>query len=121
MEKILFNGAGVNTNKTDVGNYRIVSYFLNNKGQQCFIEISHFEEKEVLYGTIRQAFKFEGKLKKHYFKSFNDMYNIKFLLTKENVLETVNRIFKCNFDEMEVIKRDDIRWNGICKPMTYIS
>lgn len=113
MKKILFDGVGVDTNKTDVGNYRIVSYFNNKKSQQCFVEISHIEENGILYGTIRQAYRREGESKKYCFRSFNDMYNIKFLLTKENVINMLNSIFKCNFDEMEVITRKDNRWCGI--------
>ncbi len=102
MREILFDGMGMNTDKTDIGNYRIMSYFINHKGQQCFVEISHFEENKILYGTIRQAYRFEGELEKHYFKSFDDMYSTKFLFTKENVIKKVNNIFKCNFDEMKV-------------------
>jgi hypothetical protein len=116
MNKILFNGLGMDTNKTDVGNYRIVSWFNNKQGLQCFIEISHIEENNTLYGTIRQAYKIDGEFKKHCYRRFDQMYDTKFLLTKENVINMVNHLFGSKFDSMETITRGDKRWSGILKP-----
>jgi|GEM_PF-5522415 len=106
MKKIIFDGMGVKTDKTDVGNYRIMSHFINNKNEQCFVEIAHFRKNDELYAMIRQAYKDIGETRKHYFKTFDDMYNIDFLYTKENVLKSINSIFQCNFDDLEVVHYD---------------
>jgi len=112
MKKIYFNGLGMATNKTDVGNYRVASCFKNNKDQLCFLEVSHIDKDGVLYGYIQQAYRIEGQREYHCYRTFNDMYNSTFLFTKENIIRYVNFLFECNFTEMETISRSDERWVG---------
>ncbi len=112
---LLFVGMGMTYDtKTDIGNYRIRTEFLNKKGRQFFVEFGTAVDHE--YTRCDFSIDREGK--------GGDVYNYAGLekaaktehsicrYTPENILALVNKTFDCNFAEI-FIDNYDLSCDGV--------
>ena len=113
MKKILlFEGAGMNINEegSDIGNYRIRTSFINNDGDQIYLELGgnvqncKTAKRFCWYTHVDHAFnisestdenKSRIKLNNTFFKGYS----------KEDLTKYINENFNCNFDTIEVLNR----------------
>ncbi|MBN3352009.1 hypothetical protein CF086_17075 [Clostridium botulinum] len=122
---LYFEGAGCNYNpneKSDIGNYRIRTAFINNEGKLIYLELGGHEfsdkKKGIHWKThIDHAF---------YITNDNDdncnnnriNYNWQYIrdnvtYTKKNIVKYINKLCNTNFDTMEVLDfMEDYRVHG---------
>lgn len=108
MKVLYFEGAGMNTYEAgeDVGNYRIRTAFINNEGQEIYLELggTKFDNKNRngWYWRVDHVFnlsisKDENESRINVNKGMFEGY------TKENITNWVNDNLNCNFETMEVL------------------
>jgi hypothetical protein len=106
-ENLLFCGMGMEFAPTiadGVGNHRIRTYFINNEGIKCFIEVGSSKEENVridhaIYNYIDHKTK-EKQNKYNYKELETKTPSIKY--TYKGVLGLVNKYFNCSFKKMVV-------------------
>lgn len=103
---LLFVGMGLDY-KGDVENFRIRTVFLNKHGEKIFVEFSGEEGKRG-YCLHSDKMLDDDKFIRNY-KGLERSFEM--LYTKENILNTVNKTFDCNFANI-VIDNYDIWMKG---------
>lgn len=118
MRTLTFEGAGWDCAANNgVGNCRIRTTFLNDKGEAIYFELAGHEISR--YSTdemklfkfpwhITHLFKMKDK-DARYTKAYKEFTDITKEYTKENILKFINDNLKCSFEQI-VVDNDD--WNG---------
>lgn len=110
---IVFEGCGMSfepNELSDVGNYRIRSTFLNNKGRVIYIELGGHKNEGYLPSSISHLdfpFHVSHCFDLTFHKSNHDprlckIQNIRGEYTKENILKLINTKLDCSFEALEV-------------------
>jgi hypothetical protein len=109
--KLVFVGMGMEYKpryKGDPGNHRIRTEIINNKGIRFFIEVGTGRGDDMrvdfsINRTIQDLFK-DSHLHQGEFYNWGDLERKSNLpkYTKPNIINMVNRVYKCNFTEMVV-------------------
>lgn len=112
MKTLYFEGAGMDytpNEKSDMGNYRIRTAFLNNEGKSIYLEVSGHEftekvkSKKINVWKSHICFAFyipeNEEEKTHYLQiPYNSIG-----YTKEKLTKWINENFNCSFDTVEVL------------------
>jgi len=114
--KLVFVGMGMDfkpSTPSHIGNHRIRTYFKNNHGVLCFIELGTGRDNKFLrcdHGLMHTKKSYDewkslgerDKVEKR--QPIEKIRGDYIEFTKENVLKIVNENFQCSFKEMEVAK-----------------
>ncbi len=119
MRILKFEGAGWSEAESNgVGNCRIRTTFLNDKGRKIYLEMGGTKTHSASMKAYR-SFDFPWRIDHCFYEDCNEDSDIRrkyektqFIqeYTKANILSFVNECLGCSFDAMEVI--NDFQWNG---------
>lgn len=110
---LLFIGMGMTYDtKSDIGNHRIRTEFLNKEGRRFFVEFGTAVNHDFM--RCNSSIEYVGKEEKHNFGNLErQIYSDGICrYTPKEVLELVNRVYDCKFTEI-FIDNYDLSCDGI--------